>query len=268
MQEVLKDFAQYMTRICIESIDFGVLNEVIKEIIETNIYPLVNQSVFSENLQEAVKILGNSFYDKASMQALSASYSGLLSNYEDMFSEISSISEADLEILLEGTDYTRDEVLDDIKLFKEEIYGEVVANKSGEDEKIYLQLKIDGFLKKHPAIAHVLYCIYLAITIESGVQVTEEMLLPLAQNASVALQGCEDTFFVKVDSAKLYTAPDSHSDIITKILYAEQVTQIDSVNLWRKVIYVNADGEEIEGWMAKKNLLSYQDYQFNSDDLE
>ena len=93
------------------------------------------------------------------------------------------------------------------------------------------------------------------------------MLLPLAQNAIVSLQGYENIFFVKVESAKLYSEPNSHSTVITKILYAEQVTQIDSVNLWNKVVYINPDGEEVEGWIAKRNLMTYQNYEFNSDDL-
>lgn len=267
LQDTLSDFAQQMTQICLSSADFGVISETLRQIVETNIFPLVDHEIISPALLDSVKALGNSFYDKDAIQALSTSYSELLSNYEDMFSEISSISENEFEVLLDGTEYTRDEVLADIKLFKEEISNKEPFDNSAEDDKIYLQRKVDVFLKNHPAIAHVLYCIYLAITIASGVQVTQDMLLPLAQNAIVSLQGCEDIFFVKVDSAKLYTAPDSHSDVITKILYAEQVTQIDSVKQWDKVIYINPEGEEITGWIAKRNLMTYQEYEFNSDDL-
>ena len=50
-------------------------------------------------------------------------------------------------------------------------------------------------------------------------------------------------------------------------MYAEQVTQIESVKLWDKVTYVNLDGEEVEGWIAKRNIMPYKDYEFNSDDL-
>lgn len=267
LQDTLSDFAQQMTQICLSSVDFGVISETLRQIVETNIFPLVDHEIISPALLDSVKVLGNSFYDKDAIQALSTSYSELLSNYEDMFSEISSISEKEFEVLLDGTGYTRDEVLADIKLFKEEISNKEASDNSEKDGKIYLQRKIDEFLKSHPAIAHVLYCIYLAITIASGIQVTQDVLLPLAQNAIVSLQGCEDIFFIKVDSAKLYVEPSSHSNVIMKILYGESVTVIESVKLWDKVVYVTENEEEITGWIAKRNLMTYQDYEFNSDDL-
>lgn len=81
------------------------------------------------------------------------------------------------------------------------------------------------------------------------------------------MQGNEDIFFIKVESAKLYTEPSSNSTVVLNILYGQQVTLIESVKLWDKVSYINPDGEEVVGWIAKRNLMPYQDYQYNSDDL-
>lgn len=125
--------------------------------------------------------------------------------------------------------------------------------------------------ESYPKVAAVLLVLAFIIggtfDVLDKVDIANNILLPMVQNSIVKMQGNEDIFFVKVESARLYTEPSSHSEVITKILYAEQVMQIESVNLWDKVIYINSDGEEVEGWMAKRNLMTYQDYEFNSDDL-
>lgn len=188
--------------------------------------------------------------------------------YSKIFEQIDSIPEDEIAMILEGTEFTKEDVLDDIKDLKEEIA--VSQNSEEVEDCVLLKDKWENFLRMHPALANLIFIMSMTVAVASGIlNVNQLTTLVTAgvQNAIVSLQGCEDIFFVKVESAKLYVAPDSHSDIITTILYAEQVTQIDSVNLWRKVIYVNPDGKEMEGWMAKKNLLSYQDYQFNSDEL-
>ena len=52
-----------------------------------------------------------------------------------------------------------------------------------------------------------------------------------------------------------------------KLIYSVMLCPIDSVKMWDKVTYVNQDGEEITGWIAKRNLMPYKDYEFNSDEL-
>lgn len=70
-----------------------------------------------------------------------------------------------------------------------------------------------------------------------------------------------------MNSARLYANASRSSLVITQISYGEQVTLLETTTLWNKVIYTNFDGEEVEGWITKRNLMTYCDYQFNSDDL-
>lgn len=179
--------------------------------------------------------------------------------------QIESIPEDEIEMMMEGTEFTKEEVFEDIKDLKEEF----LTSKDSESA-ILLKDRWENFWRNHPALANMLFIMRIVVAISAGIldlyQIAD-LVKDGTQNTIVSLQGCEDIFFIKVDSAKLYTAPDSYSKVITKILYAEQVIQVDSVNLWDKVIYINPEGEEIEGWIAKRNLMTYRDYQFNSEDL-
>ena len=114
---------------------------------------------------------------------------------------------------------------------------------------------------------HRLLVMNIILFVMSGLMTVDEFVVPVAQNAIVALQGNDKTFFVKVDSAKLYSDSSSHSEVLTNVLYGEKVTLLESINMWDRVVYVDINGNEIEGWIAKRNLMSYQDYQFNSDEL-
>lgn len=187
----------------------------------------------------------------------------------NLYGIIQEIPDSVYDVLLEEEGYSKEEIQEELEVMKTDTLSltEIEGLTPNQVEE-----KIWGWLwESYPKVATVLLVLVVIIggmldTLDN-VDTANNILISLAQNAIVTLQGYEDIFFVKVDSAKLYTAPDSHSDVITKILYAEQVTQIESVNLWDKVIYINPDGEEITGWIAKRNLMTYRDYEFNSDEL-
>lgn len=192
----------------------------------------------------------------------------LFTGYGEVVKRLISLSENEIELIVDGTDFTAEEVLEDINELKETDL--VSENSVLNHDNILLKEKWDNFLKQHPALANAIWIIGTFIALVSGIFVINEfgeLVVSITQDAIVKIQGNEDKFFVDVDSAKLYTEPNSHSAVITRILYAEEVTQIDSVKMWNKVIYISPDGEEITGWIARKNLMSYKDYQFNSDDL-
>ena len=191
----------------------------------------------------------------------SANYSKIYSYYIKVLSDIQSMPEVEIETILDGTEYTRADVVHDIEHFTEDLTNAPVADNMLPEEKV------EAHMRKYPALAYIIFMINMILFVISSGQMLDDTIVPWFQNAIVSLQGCEDIFFIKVDSAKLYTEPSSHSEVIRKILYAEQVTQIESVKLWDKVIYINSDGDEIEGWIAKRNLMTYQDYEFNSDNL-
>lgn len=192
----------------------------------------------------------------------------LFTGYGEIVKRLTSLSENEIEFIVDGTDFTAKEVLEDINELKETDL--VSENGVLEHDSLLLKEKWDNFLKQHPALANTIWIIGVFIGLISGIFAVNELgelVVSTTQEVIVKMQGNEDIFFIDVEAAKLYTEPNGHSAVITKILYAEEVTQIDSVKMWDKVIYINPDGEEITGWIAKRNLMPYRDYQFNSDDL-
>lgn len=182
---------------------------------------------------------------------------------------IQSIPDFVWDTLSDEEGYSKEEIQEELEIVREEGLHSLAINGLTPDQ---IQKGLwNQIAEKHPKLARFLAIIVFVIGISTDiinlVETTNNTIVPMAQNIVVKLQGKEDIFYVKVESAKLYTKPDSHSKVITKILYAEEVMQIDSVKMWDKVTYVNPDGEEITGWIAKRNLMTYKDYEFNSDDL-
>lgn len=99
------------------------------------------------------------------------------------------------------------------------------------------------------------------------IQLVKACLIPVAQSAIVYLQNKQDTYFVKADSAKIYELPNSHSAVIANALYGDEVCKLEDVKLWVKIEWRSDNGNTITGWIAKRNLMPYKDYEFNSDKL-
>ena len=95
----------------------------------------------------------------------------------------------------------------------------------------------------------------------------ETVVIPATQSAIVHLREKQDTYYVKVDVAKIYKEPNSHAARLANALYGDWVYKIDDAKMWVKVSYQTSEGEMIIGWIAKRNLMSYYDYEFNSDKL-
>ncbi len=160
---------------------------------------------------------------------------------------------------------SKEEIQEELEVMQADVFPITdIQGLTPEQVKDKIWIYLWGNYPKVATVLMVILFVFSGIGIASTVK---EFVIPMAQNAIVKMQGKEDIFFVKVESAKLYSEPNSHSTVITKILYAEQVIQIDSVKQWDKVIYINPDGEEVTGWIAKRNLMTYRDYEFNSNEL-
>lgn len=178
---------------------------------------------------------------------------------------IQSMPDSVWDTLSDEEGYSKEEIQAELEVMKTENFPITDINGLTPDQVIE---KMWGWLwANHPKAATVLMVAMLTFSTIGVVCTAKDIFFPMAQNAIVKLQGNEDIVFIKVDSAKLYTEPNSHSTVITKILYAEEVTVIESINLWDKVVYIDREGKEVVGWVAKRNLMTYQDYNFNSDEL-
>lgn len=231
----------------------------------------MNSTLANMNVGQFVTMAQRMFFPTEAIvnysQATSiAQMESIISNIYDT---IQSIPDSVFDTLSDEEGYSKEEIQEELEVMRAE--GFAITDIEGltpdqVQEKMWMQL-----WEKCPTAAHVLVMLLFAIGITANtidsVNTIKEIFLPIVQNTIVKLQGKEEIFFVKVESAKLYTEPNSHSKVITKILYAEEVTWVESIKLWDKVIYINPDGEEITGWIAKRNVMLYKDYEFNSDEL-
>ena len=255
----------YMREQVLGSIDYSVCTAAISSILETSLLPILDTIDIKAITSNVIQSIYADTHIADAIKSISTEHLDLFSGYGALIESLSSLQENEIELILEGTEFTTDEVLEDIKDLKEEFTTETLA-----EDTLLLKDKWEAFLRKHPALANVIFVMGMLIGLTSGILAVNdigELVVSTTQEVIVSTQDNEDIFFIKVDSAKLYTEPSSHSAVKIYILYGEQVTLIESINLWDKVIYINQDGEEITGWIAKRNLMTYQDYQFNSDDL-
>lgn len=183
----------------------------------------------------------------------------------NLYDTIQSMPDSVFDVLAEEEGYSREEIQEELEIMKADAFP--ITDIEGLTPDQVKERMWAWLWENYPKVATVLVVVILTFSVIGFVDTVNDFAVPFAQNTIVKLQGKEDIFFVKVESAKLYTEPDSHSKVITKILYAEEITRIDSVKMWDKVTYINPDGEEITGWIAKKNRISYKDYEFNSDKL-
>ena len=66
-------------------------------------------------------------------------------------------------------------------------------------------------------------------------------------------------------SAKIYKKADTESAVLTKAKYASELIILDdSVKFWRKIEFIDETGNEIIGWVAKKNITADERRSFRS----
>lgn len=197
-----------------------------------------------------------------------------MNNYADSYANISS-QWASLTQSLKAFDFQNySDVLDACNITEEEIFNEIdaVTEELENVEKFNLETKAGdfwkGFSKKHTILWNLIFILMGLLDIGSRCNTFKNFYLPMLQEAYVTIQGTEDFYYIKSEQAKVYADATSKADVICIIGYGEQVTQVEDINMWRKIVYEDENGKETIGWIAKRNLLSQKDYQFNSDKLD
>lgn len=179
-----------------------------------------------------------------------------------------SIPDSVYDTILEDEEYTRQDIEEEIASLDVEDSDYSIEGSTPDEaqEKLWKQL-----WEKHPQLASILVKMFVVLAvISTSREITsflQDIVIPAAQNAIVHFQEKENSYFIKVDSARIYEEPDSHSARLTNALYGDEVYKLEDVKLWVKVSYKTTDGEKITGWIAKRNLLPYRDYEFDSDKL-
>lgn len=196
-----------------------------------------------------------------------------MSNYTDIYVNISSqwasltqsLKSFDFQNysdVLDACDITEEEILADIDAMTEEIENNIKFNLETKSKEFKEYLA-----EKYPVLFNLLMFFIMVLTLGSYGNTFKNAFLPMIQQAYVTIQGTEDFYYIKSEQAKVYADATSKADVICIIGYGEQVTQVEDTNMWRKIVYEDENGKETIGWIAKRNLLSQKDYQFNSDKL-
>lgn len=77
-------------------------------------------------------------------------------------------------------------------------------------------------------------------------------------------RGWDKMFFVKKDTgARVYSDPDSKSNVLGRLEYEQKITAIDIQPFWIKFEYEIAEGKTVEAWVAICNLIRYDKLQNN-----
>lgn len=213
------------------------------------------------NLNTFCRAVIESFYN--SMPRISVD--NYIANIQEM---LRNIPDSVYDTVLEDQDCTRQDIEEEVATLNDKNFSYSIEGKTPEEvqQEFWKEL-----WRNHQKVAQVLFSLFFMLQMASPVVESSEFIknivLPATQSAIVFLQDKQDTYFVKVDSAKIYESPNSHSSVISNALYGDEVYQLEDVKLWVKIECKTGNGNTITGWIAKRNLMPYRDYEFNSDKL-
>lgn len=170
----------------------------------------------------------------------------VLQKWKQLYDSLFTVNEECYESLLKGTNYTKEDI--------------------NEEEG-------DAFKRCIKYIRYILNLIEIILSIYGFCQFSDNCIRPLCENAIVKMEGNSSIYIIKTEKAKIYSNPSSRpmadggSAVIGYAYYGEQVEILKEIKMWREVSYTDCSGKIIIGWIAKRNLLPYEEYQFHSDDL-
>lgn len=121
------------------------------------------------------------------------------------------------------------------------------------------------FEKKHK-VAIFLLRMYIGICTALG-KPTTQPLVSVTQKAISTANGYADKYYVSEECVRVYTNPNSKSQVIYRVSYGETVISEENAKGWIKVSIAAGD-EVYQGWIAKRNLISYEKAKFHKDELE
>lgn len=201
------------------------------------------------------------------------SISGSLKGWnEQIQSLLDRIPDEDYELLLKDTEYTKDDVIGDFNLLSEELENasqfyqkeEIRSEFNPKEEKERLE---NNFARKYPAAYIVIVLLVIFFEVLGIVDITNNLIIPFIQNISVAIEGNQNKYFIKEEKVKIYESSSCRSKVLDTVYYGEEVEEVKNIKMWLEISYINEDGTECMGWVAKRNLMPYKDWKYNCDDL-
>lgn len=174
------------------------------------------------------------------------------------------------KVLLNGTGYTKKDIvkdLDDISLGVKKgkgIYRQILSDETlGIKEKKEKILSV--FYNNHKAAYCFLLVIMTLVNVYGVTQFVLDGVIPFVEDVIILAQGNENKYFISEQRVNVYEFSSCRSKVLDVIYYSEQVKELSDAKMWRKVTYINTDGVQSVGWIAKRNLIPYKDWLFNDD---
>lgn len=242
----------------------NAFNEMVNQFKDvTRLYDNLNQeklNILAQSLSPHMMKMENLSKSLASIHMSSAA-----SKLQEF---ICNIPDSIYDTILEGEKYTRRDIEDEIASLEDEKVDFSIEGLTPNEiqQKFWKNLWL-----KHPKLASSLVEILVVLAVITEVMAITSLLndivIPATQTAIVYLQQKENSYFVKVNSAKIYEEPNSHAPKIANALYGDEINKLEDTKLWVKILYKTPDGQTIIGWIAKRNLMPYRDYEFDSDKL-
>ncbi len=170
------------------------------------------------------------------------------------------------DIIIE-IDYTKTTILQEFEQAAAEVMESVEEESANQYDVEAVQKKFRALLReKYTPLYNVLRTIVLMISVLAGLETLNNTLLPFFQNVYVMMEGKSDVFYINnahPNGIHLYAEASCKADTVRLLYYGDEVTCTEDRKLWLKVTYCDEDGNVVEGWIAKRNLISYRDYLFN-----
>lgn len=232
----------------------------------SNVLPSIHQSMsehrsfFNANFGDIIKL-----------------YSGIINRYEinqdfikswkDVQESLNKLGRLQFDKLFSKINYTKEDLTNEMEEFSFDLQNQLHCEKEGDRdpavqrEKFYTNLRI-----KYPKLYLIVVLFNTIFTFMGSVD-TISNIIPKIEDTIVYLQGNSDTYYIKEDCVKIYEGASSQTKVKDFIFYGEEVIKLEDTKLWVKVLCKGKSRNPVIGWVAKRSLMPYKDYQFNSDKL-
>ncbi len=248
--------------------EFNIANFQFQQVLNNasliNAVQAINVLPINE-LAESMRIFSTLPIDVSAFQNVSATVE-ILNQQTNLYEIFNSISDTVYDELLTDTEYEKKDILEGVEEFIEFVD---VLEDDKEDENIVelFEAKKKEFYVANPVYYIIIQIISLLLTIGSVISTCENVYLPMIQDAIIMAEGNDNIYFSKVDITEVYAENVSGSAIVGKLSYGDKVKGIEDTNMWIKVLFTDEKGNECTGWVAKKKLIDYKTWKYNSDSL-
>lgn len=215
--------------------------------------------LFNSNFKEIIK----SYSEIVSRYELNQDF---IDSWKDIQESLNKIGKMLLDELFSEITYAKENLTTEIEELSVDLQNQLQYIDDSIDPKVQMEELLNDFRIKHPVLYQVFLVISVTISLMGSVD-TISNIIPKIEDTIVYLQGNSDIYYIKEDCVKIYEGASSQAKVKDFIFYGEEVIKLEDAKLWVKVLCKGKSGNPVIGWVAKRNLMYYKDYQFNSDKL-